>query len=731
MNKKIYKEIDFADKKLSLETGKLATLTNMAIKATFGDTVLLVTVASGGLNKEIDYFPLSINYREKFYASGSVKSSRFMKRDGRATDDAIIAGRAIDHVVRPLFPEGYKNEVQVIISVLSLDPEADPKFLGMVATSAALHASTVPWSGPIVSARVGYVDGDYVLCPNRETLHEQSDLDMMVSFIGDDKKFMGVEAEANILSEEKILGGIEFARSNLDSVLGLIKDFAKEANPKGEKQEYEAQIIDPEMLQKVSKIAEKEVEKLMLSGKDKNVLNPQFISLTDKVIEELGEEYEEKKLKNALHEVEKTVLQRIILDKGIRPDGRGITEVREVTAEVSLLPRTHGSGLFNRGVTQVLTTATLASPSEELLLQDMYGERSKRYLHYYNFPPFSVGEVGRVGFPKNREIGHGMIAENALRPVIPDQKDFPYMILLVSETLGSSGSSSMAATCGSSLALMDAGVPIKDIVGGVGVGLIATEDFKKTMIMTDLAYMEDAYGLLDFKMTGTKEGVTAIQCDMKVAGLPMDLLPKIVEQSKEGRLHVLSKMAETISQPRGEVSKFAPKTTSLHIDPDKIGMVIGSGGKVIKEIQEKNEVVVSIDDDGTVVVSGEVVENVEKAAEIIENMTKDVKPGEIYDGVVEEIVDFGAFVEILPGKTGLLHISEVSNEFVDNLDSIMKAGDVVKVKVLEADPRNGKISLSKKALEPKPQRGTNSGRPTRDNDRRPSSSNRGGRRPRR
>lgn len=700
MNKKVYKEINFADKKLSLETGKLATLTNMAVKATFGDTVVLATVASGGLNEELDYFPLIINYQEKFYASGSIKSSRFMKRNGRATDDAIVSGRAIDHVVRPLFPDDYKNQVQVIVTVLSMDPEADPKFLSMIAVSAALQASSVPWGGPMVSARVGYMNDDYVMCPNRDQLNENSDLDMMVSFVGKDKKFLGVEAEANILAEEKVLGGIEFARNNLDPVLELIINFSEETNPGGVKHAYKSQALDTEMVKKVSELAKDKVEELMSCGEDKNSLQPKLDALFDNVVEKLGEEYDRKELVQAIHKLNKIVLQDMILEKGVRPDGRGITEVREITSEVGLLPRTHGSALFNRGVTQVLTAATLSAPSSELLVQDMYGERSKKYLHYYNFPPYCVGEVGRVGYPKNREIGHGLIAEKALIPVIPSQKDFPYMILLVSETLGSSGSSSMAATCGSSLALMDAGVPIKDVVAGVGVGLIATDDFSKSIIMTDLAYMEDEFGLLDFKMTGTKEGVTVIQCDMKAAGIPMNLLPKIFEQSKEGRLHVLKKMEEVISQPRTEVSKYAPKTASIIIDPDKIGTVIGSGGKTIKALQEKTESQISIDDDGTIVVSALSIDNARKAIEIIDGMTKDVMPGEIYDGVVEEVVDFGAFVEILPGKTGLLHISEISNKFVEDINTVIKAGDKIKVKVLEAGS-NGKISLSKKILEPK------------------------------
>ncbi len=695
----IYKEMDFAGKKLSLETGKYATLTNMSVKATFGDTIILVTAVAGEFNPDVDYFPLNINYQEKFYASGSIKSSRFQKRDGRATDDAIIVGRMIDHAMRPLFPADYMNETQIVATVLSLDYDSDPKFLAMLAASAALHASNIPWNGPMVSARVGYIDDNYQLCPSRELLEESSSLDMMVSFVGKDKRFLAVEAEADVLPEEKILGAIEFARNNVDPLYDFIVKFAQEANPDNEKMEYESRALPEDLINDVSKLAEKDISKLMESGFDKEDLGDKLSEITEDVYQKLEGKYKKVDMSMAIDSLKKAALRNVILTTEKRPDGRGLKEVRPISCEIGLLPRTHGSALFSRGVTQVLTVVTLASPSQELLIQDMYGERTKKYLHYYNFPPFSSGEVGRMGWPKNREIGHGMIAENGLKPLVPEQQEFPYMILLVSETLSSSGSTSMAATCGSTLALMDAGVPIKDMVGGIGVGLIANDDFSKYLVMTDLAYMEDAFGMLDFKMTGTKTGVTAMQCDMKSKGIPFEILPKIIEQSKEGRLHVLEIMEKTISKPRENVSQYAPKTVRINIDPEKIGLIIGSGGKTIKEIQERTSAEVSIEEDGTVIASSTVLENAQKAAEIIANMVKDVKPGEVYDGVVEEVVDFGAFVEILPGKVGLLHISEISNEYVTDIYDVIKAGDHVKVKVLEVS-RDGKMSLSKKILEP-------------------------------
>ena len=695
----ITKELEFAGKKLSLETGKLATMTNMSVKARYGDTVILVTVVSGAYNPDIDYFPLNVGYQEKFFASGSIKSSRFQKREGRSTDEAVIAGRMIDHAIRPLFPSDFYNETQVVATVLSLDQESDPEFLSMVAISAALQASNIPWDGPMTSVRVGYINNEYVLCPGNLQVGNGSQLDMMVSFVGKDKKFLAVEAEADALPEEKILGAIEFARNNVDPLYKLIKDFATKVNPKEEKLEYEPKCLPEGLLSDIAQLVEIKIYSLMERGLAKDEMEEQLGLITQEVSEKFEGKYKKIDMFAALEELKKKCLQRIILENGRRPDGRGVKEIRPITCEVGVLPRAHGSALFSRGVTQVMTIATLASPSQELLIQDMYGERSKKFLHYYNFPPYASGEVGRLGWPKNREIGHGMIAENALKSLIPEQPEFPYMIMLVSETLSSSGSTSMAATCGSTLALMDAGVPVSDMVGGIGVGLMAKDDFSTYLIMTDLAYLEDAFGLLDFKMTGTKTGVTAIQCDMKSKGIPFEILPKIIEQSREGRLQVLEIMEKTISQPRDSVSQYAPKTVSIKIDPEKIGLVIGSGGKTIREIQERTGTEIAIEDDGTVVISSMDKEKALETAEIVANMVKDVKAGEIYDGIIEEVVDFGAFVEILPGKVGLLHISEVSNEFVNNLDEVLKAGDPIKVKVLEVS-RDGKMSLSKRALEP-------------------------------
>ncbi len=697
----VRKEIEFAGRRLVLEAGKLAGQANMAVQVTYGDSVVLTTAVSGGLNKDLDYFPLSVNYEERLYAGGLIKSSRFIKREGRATDEAVIIRRLIDHAIRPLFPEGFKDEVQVVNTVLSLDPSADPRFLSMIGTSASLHASDIPWEGPMVTALVGYINDEYVLNPSREQL-EESDLDLVISFVGDDLRYLAMEASANLLPEETILGAIEFARNRLDPVLELVEEFARELNPEGSKYEYESQTLPEELLEDVRSVIEPRVEDLLYRNITKK---HDFNALREEILEEVYSKFEGKYKKadmaRSFEEIEKEVLQRNIVLNERRPDGRGIKEVRPISCEVSLLPRTHGSALFNRGVTQVLTVATLGSPNMEMIIQDMYGEDTKRYMHFYNFPPFSVGEVGRIGRAGGREIGHGMLAEKALVPVIPSQSEFPYTILLVSETLSSSGSSSMASACGSTLALMDAGVPIKDMVGGVGVGLMATDDFSEYKIITDLAYREDAFGLLDFKMTGTRTGVTAIQSDMKAKGIPMELLPKIFEQSKEGRIHVLDEMQKVMSAPRGTVSKYAPKSASIKIAPEKIGMIIGSGGKTIKKLQESSNTVLNIEEDGTVTATGSSDEDLKDVLGRISAMTKDVEVGEVYDGVVEDIVDFGAFVEILPGKSGLLHVSEISHDYVSDVKEHLKVGDHVRVKVIDVD--RGKISLSMKALTPRPE----------------------------
>lgn len=704
MNKIVKKETVIAGKKLILEAGELAERANIAVKASYGDTVLLVTVVSADPMPDIDFFPLTVNYEERLFASGRIKTSRFVKREGRPTDEATILKRLIDHAIRPLFPSDYMDEVQVVVTVLSLEEGMDPEVLSMIATSAALYASDIPWSGPMVTARVGLVKDQFVLNPTRDELHKESDLDLMVSFVGKDKKFLAMEAEVNILPEEKIIEAVNYARDNVDDLYKFIEDFAQEVNPGLKKYEYESQALGEELIKDVSDFALpklKEIKSNKSVYTDTQALNRAKDDLFEELCVKFEGKYKKSDMTRVMEKLEKKALQHIILDENKRLDGRGIEDVRELSAKVKVLPRTHGSGLFTRGQTQVLTVATLGSPSLELLIQDIHGERSKRFIHYYKFPPYSVGETGRLGAANNREIGHGMIAERALRPVVPDQKEFPYMIILNSETLSSSGSSSMASTCGSTLALMDAGVPIKDMVAGIAVGLVVNDDLTQYKILTDLSGEEDGGGFMDFKMTGTRTGVTAIQVDIKLKGVPIDLLPKIMSQSKEARLKILDVMSAAISEPRKEVSEYAPKAFKMNIDPEKIGMVIGSGGKVIKEIQESTETEVAIEDDGTVIITGQDMANVEKASQMIFGIVKDIEVGEIYDGEVVEILDFGALVQILPGKIGLMHVSEIADSYVTKVEDFVKMGDIVKVKVIGVDRAHGKISLSKKALEPK------------------------------
>lgn len=698
MNKIIKKEISFAGKKLILETGELAVRADMAVKATYGDTVLLITLVHSDAKPEADFLGLRVEYEEKLYASGSIKSSRFVKRAGRPTDDSVVTRRVIDHAIRPLFPKDFYDEVQVVVTILSLDKDADPKFLGMVGVAAALYASDVPAYGPMVTGRVGLIDDKFVLCPTLSDLEEKSDLDMIVSFVGDDKRFLACEAEANVLPEEKILEAINFARDNLDSVIKLIKDFGKEINPKGEKYEYESKALSQEITDAVNEVALDKVAKILKQHLPIEEKNEKYDEILEEILEKHEGTYKKTDMTRAFANIEKGVVRKLALEEEKRLDDRGLKDVRSIWSKISILPRTHGSAIFTRGNTQALTICTLGSPSDELLIQDMYGERTKRYIHYYNFPPYSVGEVGRFGGAKGREIGHGMIAENALKPLIPSQEDFPYMIMLMSEIISSNGSSSMAATCGSTLALMDAGVPIKDMVGGIALGLVIEDDsFSKYKILTDIAGEEDGAGYMDFKMTGTKDGVTAIQMDIKSKGIPIEIVPEIISQSREARLTILDEMKKTIDSPNPEVSVYAPKTVTLQIDPGKIGMVIGSGGKTIREIQEKTGTEIAIEEDGKVVISSTDKAKAEEALKIVENMTRELEPGEVLDGEVVEILDFGALVEVLPGKVGLLHVSEIANEYVEKVSDFLKVEDRLKVKVLSVE-RDGKISLSRKAL---------------------------------
>jgi len=695
MNKIVKKEIIFLGKKLVLESGELAMMATNAVKLTYGDTTVLATVVMGEADSSNDFFDLRVHYDPKLSAAGMMKSSKYIKRDGKPSDEAVITRRLIDHAIRPLFPKDFANSVQVIVSVLSLDRDADPEFAALMAVSAVLHSSVIPFKGPMTSVKVGIKDGQTVINPVRDEIHKL-DLSMIISFSGKERDFLAVEAEANIVDEEKLIEVINDANRACEDLVVILDEFAEELNPGNEKIDYIPNKIAEEVVSEIRGLIFEDLTKAFNSGLDKIALNVEIKKIKESAITKLGDKFDNGVFTQLLENFEKEILQKMILEENKRPDGRGQFEIRELTSKVSYLPKVHGSGLFTRGLTQALSVATLGSLEDALVLQDFYGEETKYYIHHYNFPPYCSGEIGKTGGAGSREIGHGMLAERGLKAVIPSKNDFPYTILVTTEITSSSGSTSMAAACGSCLALMDAGVPIKDMVAGIGVGLVVNDDFSKYKIITDIAYLEDAGGFMDFKMIGTRKGVTAIQCDIKLTGIPMKLIPEIIRQSRDARMQVLDHMEKTISEPRKELSGSVPKYDVVEISPDKIGVVIGSGGKTIKDIQTKTNTILSIEDSGKIVITGYSREGIETAKGIIVGLTKEIKAGEIYKGKVVKVVDFGAFVEILPGKEGLLHVSEISKDFVKDVKTVVKEGEEFDVMVKSVE--NGKISLSKKAL---------------------------------
>src|SRR3989344_244169 len=694
MNREIVKkEINWEGKKLVLETGRLAHQANSAVLATLGETVVHATVTNALPKEDTDFFPLSVEYEERLYASGRISTSRFIRREGRPRKQAVLNGRLIDRSIRPLFPKDFKNEVQVIVTVLSYDNENDPAVLGLVAASAALSISDLPWNGPIAGMRLGYAEKEFISNP-LETELESSELDLVVS--SSDSKVVMIEAGAHEVPEQVIFEGIKSAFEKSQPVIKLIKEFATTVGK--EKMTYEVKQVD--------ELEKKEiVEHVRVNFKEK-LFNPDRGArdrATGEFREEIYKLFEGKLSKSEMAQIfDKTAKQMVreaIVDEGKRPDGRKINEVREIEVEVGLLPRTHGSAVFRRGDTQILSIATLGSTSLEQLIDGMEGEETRRYMHHYNFPPYATGEVRRVGSPGRREIGHGKLAEKALQPVVPDEIEFPYTIRVVSETMASSGSTSMGATCGSTMALMDAGVHIKTPITGIAMGLITEGD--KYEILTDIQALEDFFGDMDFKVAGSEQGVTAIKMDTKIDGLTFEMIDKTLKDARVGRLHILDVMLKALSKPRPELSKYAPRVLVVQIPPKKIGEVIGSGGKTINQIIEsskidKNTVIdINIEEDGRVIITATSEEAAAKAASQVENITKEVEPGEVYEGTVKRIMPFGAFVEILPGKEGLVHVSQLENRRVEKVEDVIKVGDKFKVKVLEVDSQ-GRINLSKK-----------------------------------
>lgn len=690
MQKTIRKECILAGKKLILETGELAKQANAAVLVTYGETVVLATAVSQKASDDIGYFPLSVDYEEKLYAGGRISTSRFIKRENRPTEKAILTARLIDRSIRPLFPKDYQAEVQVIITVLSVDQENDPDIVSLIATSAALSISDIPWNGPLSGLRIGRQNGGYIVNPTEDE-KSFSTLDLILS--STKNEVVMLETASQEVDEKSIIGAIQFGIKEGKTVISLIEDFTKEAGH--EKQKYVPEKADEATEKKITDYIKANIMKDFESkSQDETWFNDTLEILKEEFIKEDEEKITPKLLADILEDMTADYLRNEILTNKKRPDGRGLDEIREIITKVSILPRTHGSAIFQRGETQVLSIVTLGSPALEQLIENMTGEETKRYIHHYNFPPFSVGEVRRRGAPGRREIGHGALAEKALLPVIPSIDVFPYTIRVVSEVLSSAGSTSMASASASTLALMDAGVPIKEPVVGISIGLITDKkDRSKYVTITDIAYQEDAQGDMDFKVAGTKNGITAIQMDIKLNGVSVEILEEAFEKAKKARSALLDKILAIIPQSREKISKYAPKVILIKIDPTKIGEVIGSGGRIINKIIAETGAAIDINDEGTVTINSKDVEACQKAAHWIEGIVKEIQPGEIYEGKVKRILPFGAMVEILPGKEGLVHISQLAPHRVNKVEDVLKIGQDAKVRVAEIDDQ-GRVNLS-------------------------------------
>jgi polyribonucleotide nucleotidyltransferase len=695
---------------LTVEVGKLAEQANGACTVRCGDTVVFVAVTASDTPREgIDFFPLSVDFEEKLYAVGRIPGG-FIKREGRPTEKAIITSRLIDRPIRPLFPNGFRNDVVVVASALSIDPEYPPEIFAMIGSSVALSISDIPFYGPTGSVSVGMVDGEYIINPN-SAQREKSRLELTVS--GTKDAIMMVEAGAHELTEEEMLEAIMFAHEHIKELVAFQEKIVEEVGLP--KKDYPIFLPEEELEKQVRAYAQEKLANAV-QATDKQVREEKMNEVKEDIMTHFADIFpeREKEIDEVIYEITKEVVRSRILNEGIRPDGRALTEIRPLSSEVGQLPRTHGSGLFKRGQTQVLTVCTLGALGDVQILDGLWEDEFKRYIHHYNFPPFSVGEARSPRGPGRREIGHGHLAERALEPMIPSEEEFPYTIRLVSEVLSSNGSTSQASVCGSTLALMDAGVPIKRPVAGIAMGLIKDESSDKVAILTDIQGLEDFLGDMDFKVAGTTRGITAIQMDIKIKGIGREILQKALDQAKDGRLFIMKNMLETISKPRESLSPYAPKIIQTMIDPEKIRDVIGPGGKVINKIIAETGVKIDIEDDGHVFISSPNTEAAEKALKIIEGITKDVEVGETYNGKVMRIMNFGAFVEILPGKEGLVHISKLGHNRVERVEDVVNVGDELTVKVTEIDSQ-GRINLSHKDTIPPPPRpeGQNSHRPRR------------------
>jgi len=682
---------------LEVETGLLAGQANGSVTVSYGDTVVLATATmSKGASRVSGYFPLMVDFEERYYAAGKIKGSRFIKREGRPSDDAVLSGRAVDRTVRPLFNHRMRNDVQVVLTVLSYDGENDPDIVAIIAASLALSISNIPWNGPVAAVRVGRTDGDFILNPVNGEVAEGK-LDLLVS--GSADKINMIECAAKEVPEEEMVKAFAFAQEAIKKIAEFISGIQKEVG----KEKMEATLVHgtPEFEEEIKKMLLENNLSEILYDKDKKVIEEKTAEIKEKMNAMISEKYpdEKDKLKEVAEiifdEVSDVIVHENVLEKEKRPDGRKLNEIRQIECRVGVLPRTHGTGLFTRGETQALTVTTLGSPGDEQIIDTMEVDMKKRYMHHYNFPPFSVGEVRPMRGPGRREIGHGALAEKALVPVLPAKEDFPYTMLLVSEILSSNGSSSMASVCGSTLSLMDAGVPIKKPVTGIAMGIIVGKD--KFKVLTDIQGLEDHYGDMDFKAAGTRDGITALQMDVKVDGVTIDMLSAVLAQSHDNRLEIMEKITAVIAEPKKEMSQYAPRIITMQINPDKIRNVIGTGGKIINEIIDETGVQIDIEDDGSVFITSADEASAEKARKWIDGLTHEVKAGEIFNARVTRIMNFGAFAEVLPGQEGLIHISEIADRRIEKVEDVLKVGDVIPVKVKEIDSQ-GRINLSAKAV---------------------------------
>jgi len=699
-------EVDFAGKKLVLETGKLAGLASGSIVATYGETVILATVCVAPEAREgNDYFPLMVEFEERFYAAGKISGSRFIKREGRPSDAAVLNGRKIDRPIRPLFPKSYRNDVQLIVTALSYDGSIDMSVLGTIAASCALMQTNAPYKGPIGAVNVGLIDGEFVINMREDQLESSA---LSLTFAATSERVMMIETEANEVPEDKIFEAMQLGHKAMQSVIEIQHKIAEDHARLVE------ELVEDKTIGIHSEVSNLVADKIKeaLAEIDKESREAKLKAYEAEVTASLEGNYKQVEIKGAFAKIVEKEIRRLILEENIRPDGRAITEIRPLGIEVGVLPRPHGSALFTRGQTQALTIATLASPGFEQLIDTMEGESTKRFMHHYNFPPYSTGEVRPVRGTGRREVGHGYLAEKALKPMIPDTESFPYTIRLVSEILSSNGSSSMAATCGSTLALMDAGVPIKKPVAGIAMGLVTAKDAAEYKVLSDLQGLEDFAGDMDFKVAGTADGVTAIQMDTKITGLTWDIIKDTLTQAHTGRLEILAEMLKVIAEPRAELSKYAPRIETIKINPDKIGELIGPGGKNIKKLVEecggKEICSIDIEDDGTVMISSIDPEMSAKAISLIQSMTREVKVGEILTGEIIDIKkdrmtgkEIGAIFAISPKQDGMIHISQIADERVEKVSDKLKIGQTVTVKVIEVDPMKGRVSLSIKALNQK------------------------------